>query len=103
MILVCLMEQHEIEQNKGVVGLKQDKAYFTSGIRINLKSTDVEKLIDRCVKSIIKDLEAYQENGSGWYFNEVVKLEIHTIEFNPTKGSSYILLPDWIIYRFSQG
>ena len=96
MILVCLMEQHEIEQNKGVVGLKQDKAYFTSGIRINLKSTDVEKLIDGCVKSIIEDLEAYQENGSGWYFKEVVKLEIHTIQFNPTKGSSYIPLPDWI-------
>ena len=24
------------------------------------------------------------------------KLEIHTVEFNPTKGSSYINLPDWI-------
>ena len=24
------------------------------------------------------------------------KLEIHTAEFNPTKGSSYINLPDWI-------
>ena len=24
------------------------------------------------------------------------KLEIHTIEYNPTKGSSYISLPGWI-------
>ena len=24
------------------------------------------------------------------------KLEIHTAEYNPTKGSSYIPLPDWI-------
>ena len=24
------------------------------------------------------------------------KLEIHTVEYNPTKGSSYIPLPDWI-------
>ena len=29
-------------------------------------------------------------------FKEVVKLEIHTAEFNPTKGGSYIDLPKWI-------
>ena len=38
----------------------------------------------------------YQKNGSGWYFKEVVQLEIHTVDYNPTKGSSYIPLPDWI-------
>ena len=96
MVLVCLMEQQILSKDKGVVGLKQDKAYFRSGTHINLKSTDVEKLIDKCVKKIIEDLEVYQKNGSGWYFNEVVQLEIHTVEFNPTKGSSYIPLPDWI-------
>ena len=96
MVLVCLMEQQILSKDKGVVGLKQDKAYFRSGTHINLKSTDVEKLIDKCVKKIIEDLEAFQRNGSGWYFNEVVQLEIHTVEFNPTEGSSYIPLPDWI-------
>ena len=96
MVLVCTMEQQILSKDKGVVGLKQDKVYFRSGTHINLKSTDVEKLIDKCVKKIIDDLEAFQKNGSGWYFNEVVQLEIHTVEFNPTKGSSYIPLPDWI-------
>ena len=96
MILVCLMEQQILSKTKGVVGLKEDKAYFNSGAHINLESTDVEKLIDKCVKKIIEDLEAYQKNGSGWYFKEVVQLEIHTSEFNPMNGSSYIPLPDWI-------
>ena len=96
MVLVCLMEQQILSKDKGVVGLKQDKAHFRSGTHINLKSTDVEKLIDKCVKKIIEDLEIFQKNGSGWYFNEVVQLEIHTVEFNPTNGSSYIPLPDWI-------
>ena len=90
------MEQQILSKDKGVVGLKQDKAYFRSGTHINLKSTDVEKLIDKCVKKIIEDIETYQTNGSGWYFNEVVQLEFHTVEFNPRKGSSYIPLPDWI-------
>ena len=90
------MEQQILIKDKGVVGLKQDKTYFNSGTNINLKSTDVEKLIDKCVKKIIEDLEIFQKNRSGWYFNEVVQLEIHTVEFNPTKGLSYISLPDWI-------
>ena len=49
MVLVCLMEQQILSKTKGVVGLKEDKAYFNSGTHINLESTDVEKLIDKNV------------------------------------------------------
>ena len=96
MVLVCLMEQQILSKDKGVVGLNQDKAYFRSGTYINLESTDVDILINECIEDLIEKLEEYQKNGSGWYFNEVVQLEIHTVEYNPTKGSSYIPLPDWI-------
>ena len=96
MILVCLMEKQIISKDKGVVGLQEDKAYFHSGTLINLESTDVKRLIEKCVKKIIEDLVVYQKTGTGWYFKEVVQLEIHTVVFNPSKGSSYIPLPDWI-------
>ena len=96
MVLVCLMEQQILDKNKGFVGLKEDKAYFKSGSHINLASTNVNKLIDKNVKKNIEDLEVFQKNGSGWSFKEVHSLEIHTVDFNPMKGSSYIPLPDWI-------
>ena len=96
MILVCLMEKQKIEKDKGVVGLEEDKAYFTSGTLINIISTDVDKLIKICIDAIDGGIENYQQTGSAWYFKEVEKLEIHTVEYNPTKGSSYIPLPDWI-------
>ena len=96
MLLVCMMEQQLLSKDKGVIGLNQSKAYFTSGIRKNLKSTDVNELINLCYKNILNDIDAYQENGSGWYFVHVVQLEIHTVEFNPSKGSSYIPFPDWL-------
>ena len=96
MILVCLMEKQKIEKDKGVVGLEEDKVYFTSGTLINIISTDVDELIDLCIDNIDGRIEAYQQTGSSWYFKEVDKLEIHTVEYNPTKGSSYIPLPDWI-------
>ena len=96
MVLVCLMEKQILSKDKGVLGLKKNKAYFNSGTHINLESTNVNKLIDKNVKKIIEDLEVYQKNGSGWYFKEVVNLEIHTVDYNPMKRSSYIPLPDWI-------
>ena len=96
MILVCIMEKQTIQQNVGVVGLEEGKSYFTSGTYINIISTDVDKLIKICIDGIEGGIENYQETGSAWYFKEVEKLEIHTVEYNPTKGSSYIPLPGWI-------
>ena len=96
MILVCIMEKQNIQQNVGVVGLEEGKSYFNSFTLINNKSTDVDELIQKSIDGIEGGIEAYRENGSGWYFKEVEKLEIHTVEYNPTKGSSYISLPNWI-------
>ena len=101
MALVCLMAQQILGKKGEVVGLKEDKAYFNSGTRSNLVSTDVNKLIHKCVNKIIEELESYQKNGSGWYFKEIIQLEIHTVEFNPAKGSSYTPLPDWITNKKS--
>ena len=47
MVLVCLTEQQILSKDKGVVGLKEDKAYFNSGTHNNLESTNVKKLIDK--------------------------------------------------------
>ena len=96
MILVCIMEKQYLKQNIGIIELEEGKAYFNSFTLTNTKSTNVDKLIKLCYDDIDAHIEAYTEKGSGWYFKEVEKLEIHTTEFNPTKGSSYIHLPDWI-------
>ena len=44
------MEQQILSKDKGVVGLKEDKAYCKSGTQINLESTNVNTLIDKNVK-----------------------------------------------------
>ena len=96
LVLVCILEKQIIEKNKGVTDIKQNKAYFHSGVSKNLESTDPKKIINKSVQKIIKKFEEFQRNGSGWYFKEVDQLEIHTVDFLPLKGSSYIPLPDWI-------
>ena len=96
MILVCIMEKQNISQSVGLVGIENDKAYFHTTTHINIKSTDVDELIQICKDEIEGNIEAYQAAGSAWHFKEVDKLEIHTVEYNPANGSFYIPLPDWI-------
>ena len=96
MVLVCLFERISVKTDKGVEKLEEYEAFFSTINYKNLKSTNIEKLLKKGFGKILKDLEEFQMNGSGWYFKEVLRLEVHTVEYNPTKGSSYIDLPEWI-------
>ena len=96
-VLVCMMEKEEFD-DKHIIKI-QDKAYFHSDTYINLKSTDVKDLLKKIISNITEKINIYQQNGSGWYFKEVIQLEIHTVKFSPMKGSSYIPLLDWIMRK----
>ena len=73
-VLVCLMEQM-IKTSDGRSKLSfQDKAYFNSDTYLNLVSTDVKKLLTEVIRAIIENITIYQNNGSGWYFKEIVHL-----------------------------
>ena len=88
------MEKQEISKASGILNIQEDKAYFQSPTITNLVSSDVKDLIFTSQEIILGQMEGYSERGSNWVFKEVIKLEIHTTEYNPTKGSSYIGLPD---------
>ena len=97
-ILVCLMERMEKEKN--VLFKVQNRAYFQSDIHINLESTDVKEILAKVIQKILENISIFQNIGSGWYFKEVIHLEIHTVDYKPMRGgSSYIPLPDWIMRK----
>ena len=96
-ILVCIMGKMEVgPQQRFEV---EDRAFFHSETYINLVSTDVKVLLKKIIRNIADKIYVYQQNGSGWYLKEVDQLEIHTVEFDPLRGSSYIPLPDWIMRK----
>ena len=98
-VLDCMMEKKEKSKDSKLTFKVQDKSYFHSNTFNNFNSTDVKDLLSKSNREIIASISSYQENGSGWYFKEIVQLEIHTTEFKPLKGSSYIPLPDWIMRK----
>ena len=91
--LVCLMERIEVKKEGKVESLEETKAYFCSKTYRNLESTVPDKLLGKCFGEILEDIISFNTKGSGWYFKEVLKLEITTTEYKPNKGSSYIDLP----------
>ena len=91
LVLVCLMEQKRIDKRKTI--LIQDKSYFHS------ESTDVKEILFEMIYEILDKFATYQRNGSGWYFKNVLNLEIHTVDYKPMKESSYTLLTDFIMKK----
>ena len=97
MLMVCEMEkQNTGKELKSIILYQQDKAYFHSHTYINLEKTDVKVLLKEMIKEILDNLSIYQKNGSGWYFKEIIRLEIHIVEYKPMRGGSYIPLPEFI-------
>ena len=96
MVFVCLFERISVKNDKGVEKLENFEAFFSTRNYKNLKSTNIENLLKKGFSKILTDLEEFKNSGSGWYFKEVLRLEVNTVEYNPIKGSSYIDLPEWI-------
>ena len=69
---------------------------FQSRTYINLEKTDLKVFLKEMIKEILGTLITYEKKGSGWYFKEVIRLEIHIVEYKPIRGGSYIPLPEFI-------
>ena len=73
-----------------------------SETHINLEKTDVKVNLSQMLREILIRLAVYQKKkGSGWYFKEVISLDIHIVDYKPIKGSSYIPLPNFIMRKKS--
>ena len=83
MILVCEMERQIIEKSNGVskTTYEHDNAYFQSQTHINLEKTEVKVFLKEMIIEILGNLIIYPKKGSGWYFREVKRLEIHIVEY----------------------
>ena len=103
MLMVCEMEKQITEKTneESITSYEHDKAYFHSKTYINLEKTDVKVFLKEMIMEILGNIINYQKKGSGWYFNEVIRLEIHIVEYKPMEGGTYIPLPEFITKKKS--
>ena len=57
------------------------------------ESSDVGEILHRTYQNLVKTIEDFQLTGSGWVLDKLVKLDLHILEFDPLRATSYIPLP----------
>ena len=67
---------------------------FHSKIEVNLEGTDENELYNNMLDTIEEKIQKLEHaEGTGWRLHSVINLELHTVEWVPLRGSSYIELP----------
>ena len=66
---------------------------FHSNTEINLNGTDEKELYDMMVERIIEKIATFQSGGSGWRLHSIIKLELHTVDYKPLRGETWVSLP----------
>ena len=72
----------------------QEFAFHSKGLKLILEGTNEEETYDEMVEEILEEIDmARDAEGSGWRFEKVEKLVLHTTRWEPVNAGSYIELP----------
>ena len=84
------MKRQDIKTGEVVFNLP----YFHSGGDVYLRATDLNELYQKMTDQILEGIAKYNKGGSNFIFKQILSLEIHTVQYEPLGGSSYIELPE---------
>ena len=75
----------------------EEFAFHSKGLKLILMETDENEIYDEMVDEIEEEMQKTREAvGSGWRFEKVIKLVLHTTKWEPIYGSSYIPLDSYL-------
>ena len=66
---------------------------FHSNIEVNLEGTDEDNLYVTMTERILENIAALLATTSEWRLHSIIKLELHTVSYNPLRGETWIALP----------
>ena len=73
---------------------EEEFAFHSKGLKLILEGTDENEIYDEMVEEILEEVDKTREaEGSGWKFEKVIKLVLHTTRWDPINAGSYIELP----------
>ena len=78
-------------------GIIEQEFAFHSAIKLILENTDVDEVYNEMVDEIEQSIQR-EENaqGSGWVFEKIINITLHTAKWEPLNASSYIDLPPYL-------
>ena len=73
----------------------EEFAFHSKGLKLILIETDENEIYDEMVDEIEEEMQKTREAvGSGWRFERVIKMVLHTTRWDPINAGSYIDLPE---------
>ena len=72
----------------------EEFAFHSKGLKLILDGTDENDIYDEMMEEILEEIDKTRDaEGSGWRFEKVEKLVLHTTRWDPINAGSYIELP----------
>ena len=91
--LHCLMERIATIGDNEI----KEFAFHSKDLKLVLEGTDESELYNEMKDEIEEEIQKVQNaEGSGWQFLKVIKLVLHTTNWEPIYGNSYILLDPYL-------
>ena len=72
-------------------------AGFNGATRVLLRDSEISEMLKSTSEKISESFAIWSRNGSGWIFESIDDLTLHTAEFQSHRGSSYIPTPASIV------
>ena len=82
-----------IKENPATRQIDENSGYFHSTVETITKSTDFSDSFNTMTNRLLESIQQFQNQGSGWQFDQVEYFDINIDPFEPLSGSSYITLP----------
>ena len=92
LILSCMVEKADLKSGEVIA----KEAAFHSKTEVNLKSTNSNELFSKMKESVLESFAKFQRQGHNWRFHSVLSLDLHSVKYEPLRGSSYIPLPAFL-------
>lgn len=67
--------------------------HFHGRCHIVLNNEDIEPALRESIMKVFNSFIEYRRKSSNWVLDKVLGVAIHIVQYNPTKGSSYLPLP----------
>ena len=88
--LNCLMKRTDAQDFTTIKRF----AFHSIGQKLILESTDVNEIYQEMADEIEEEIQKVQQTeGSGWVFEKIENLTLHTCTYDPLRAGSYINLP----------
>lgn len=61
-----------------------------------ISANPLELQLKIALRRLWQEIDTYEELGSGWVLDHLVKLDLHVVSYDPLRAGCHFKLPQWL-------